>query len=229
MKTTVMLLSATVVAISVNSAIAESGDWYIGAGAGPSFYNDWSSGITAFKERLGVVNFNGYESTDSDDIAFGYKLFGGYNFNDNFAVELSYIDMGKVDANSSATGTFYDAMNNSIDGSLYASANANVDAFTLDVSWGVPMTSALALIVKGGAYYANTDLELKASSDIPGTQDYNYTDSESSNGLHFGIGVNFKMTDAIGLRAEWERLYQVEARDGKNDVDLLSAAVIYHF
>lgn len=230
MKKIVKLLVALIVAITANSAIAaEPGKWYVGAGAGQSFYNDWSADITAFKEELGVVNFDGYQNTDSDDTAFGYKLFGGYTFYENFAVEFSYIDMGEVDANSYASGTFYDAMDNAIVGDLNASANANVEAFTLDINWNVPMTSVLALIVKGGAYYANTDLELRASSDIPGTEAYNYSKSESSNGLHFGIGINFKMTDTIGLRAEWERLDQVEARDGESDVDLLSAAVIYNF
>jgi OOP family OmpA-OmpF porin len=230
MKKTVKLLVASIIAISANSAIAESGKWYIGVGAGLSLYNDWSSGnITAFDDALGVVNFDGTQSTDSDDNAFGYKLFGGYTFYKNIAVELSYIDMGEVDANSSATGTFYDAMDNAIDGNLFASAKANVTAFTLDASLNVPMTSVFALIVKAGVYAADTKLELDAGGDIPNVDGIDYSKTDSSTGLHFGIGVNFKVTDAIGLRAEWERLDSVEANDGKSDVDLLSAAVIYNF
>ena len=229
MKKTVKLLIASIVAISANSAIADSGKWYIGAGAGASFYNDWSGDITAFDDALGVINFDGFKSTDSDDTAFGYKLFGGYSFHENIAIELSYIDMGDADANSSATGTFYDAMDNSIDGSLFASAKANVTAFTLDASLNVPMTSVFALIVKAGVYAADTKLELDAGGDIPGVGTINYSKTDSSTGLHYGIGVNFKLTDAIGLRAEWERLDQVEANDGESDVDLLSAALIYNF
>lgn len=229
MKKTVKLLVASIVAISANSAMAETGKWYIGAGAGSSFYNDWSGDITAFDDALGVVNFDGSQSKDSDENAFGYKLFGGYSFSENIAVEFSYIDMGEVDASSSASGTFYDALDNSIDGNLFASAKANVDAFTLDVNLNVPMTSVFALIVKGGIYAADTKLELDAGGDIPGVENVNYSKTESSTGVHYGIGVNFKMTDAIGLRAEWERLYQVKANDGDSDVDLLSAAVIYNF
>ena len=230
MKKTVKLLVASIIAISANSAIAESGKWYIGVGTGLSLYNDWSSGnITAFDDALGVVNFDGTQSTDSDDNTFGYKLFGGYTFYENIAVEVSYIDMGEVDANSRASGTFYDAMDNSIVGDLFASAKANVDAFTLDASLNVPMTSVFALIVKAGVYAADTKLELDAGGDIPGVEDIDYSKTDSSTGLHYGIGVNFKVTDAIGLRAEWERLDSVEANDGKSDVDLLSAAVIYNF
>lgn len=230
MKKTVKLLVASIIAISANSAIAESGKWYAGVGAGQSFYNDWSSAnITAFDDALGVVNFDGYQSTDSDDTAFGYKLFGGYRFHENIAVELSYIDMGEVDANSYASGTFYDAQDNAIVGDLNASANANVDAFTLDVALNYPVSSVIALIAKGGVYAADTELQLSASSDIPGTEKYNYSKTESSTGLHYGIGINFKVTDTIGLRAEWERLDQVEANDGESDVDLLSAALVYDF
>ena len=123
----------------------------------------------------------------------------------------------------------YDALDNPIVGDLFASANANVDAFTLDVALNVPVTSVIALIVKGGAYAANTELELSVSSDIPGTEKYNYSKTDSSNGLHYGIGINFKVTDTIGLRAEWERLVNVEANNEESDVDLLSAALIYNF
>jgi len=230
MKKTVKLLVASIVAISANSAIAESGKWYIGAGAGLSFYNDWSSAnITAFDKALGVVNFDGTRSTDSDDNATGYKLFGGYTFHENIAVEFSYINMGNVNANSSASGTFYDALDNPIVGDLLASANAKVEAITLDAVLNYPITAATEVIVKGGIYGADTKLQLTASSDIPGTENYNYSKTDGSSGLHYGIGINFKVTDAIGLRAEWERLYQVEANSGENDVDLLSAALVYNF
>jgi OOP family OmpA-OmpF porin len=229
MKKTVKLLIALIVAISANSAIAESGKWYAGVGAGQSNYNDWSSDLTAFKEALGVVNFDGYQSENSDDNATGYKLFGGYSFQKYIAVEFSYINMGNVNANSSASGTFYDAMDNSIDGDLYASANAKVEAITLDAALNYPITAATEVIVKGGVYGANTKLQFITSSDIPGTENYNYSKTDGSSGLHYGIGINFKVTDAIGLRAEWERLYQVEANSGEINVDLLSAAVIYSF
>jgi len=234
MKKTVKLLVASIVAIAANSAIAESGKWYIGVGAGQSSYNDWVSqaDITAFKDEfgssLGVVNFDGAQSANSDDSPFGFKLFGGYSFYENIAVEFSYLNMGEVDANSSASGTFYDAVGNSLDGDLFATAKAKVDALTLDVNLSVPITSVAALIVKGGVYAADTKLEIDAGGSIS-AENYNYSKTEGSTGLHYGIGINFKVTDAIGLRAEWERLDNVEANDGDGDVDLLSAGLIYNY
>ena len=233
MNKTVKSLVALIVAMSVNPAMAEPGKWYIGVGAGLSSYSDWSSGnITGLRDgfgsSLGVVNFDGTQSADADDSATGYKLFGGYSFHENISVEFSYINMGEVDANSSASGTFFDAMNNSIDGDLHASAKAEVDAITLDVALNYPMTSVAALIVKGGVYGADTKLELNADSSIS-VENLRNSKTTGSSGLHYGIGVNFKVTDVIGLRAEWERLDNIEANDGKSDVDLISASLIYNF
>jgi opacity protein-like surface antigen len=187
----------------------------------------------AFGSRVGVVSFTGTESTGVEDSASGYKLFGGYWFDkkiagEKIAVEYSYIHMGKVDANSLKSGTYYDAMNNSATGDLFATASARVDALTLDAKLNVPITSFAALIVKAGVYTADTKLKLHASSDIS-AETYSYSNTANSTGLHYGMGVDFKMTDTIGLRAEWERLDHIEVNGGRSDVDLLSAAVTYSF
>jgi len=234
MNKTVKLLVASIVAIAANSAIAGPGNWYIGAGAGMSSYKDWLSqeDITAFKNEFGasldIVNFSGSESADSEDNASGFKLFGGYSFNEYIAVELSYIDMGEVDANSSSSGTFFDSADNPVDGDLFASAKASVDAFTLDANLSYPIASFAALFVKAGVYAADAELESSAGSSFS-TESINESRTDSSSGLHFGIGANFRVTDAIGLRAEWERLDNVEANGGESDVDLISAALIYSF
>ena len=237
MNKTVKLLVASIVAIAANSAIAGPGNWYIGAGAGMSSYKDWLSqeDITAFKNDfrtndLGFVNFDGSESAESEDKASAFKLFGGYSFNEYIAVELSYIDMGEVDANSSSSGTFFDSAGNpiAVDGELFASARASVDAFTLDANLSYPIASFAALFVKAGVYTADADLESSAGSSFS-TESINESGTDSSTGLHFGIGANFWVTDAIGLRAEWERLDNVEADGGESDVDLVSAALIYSF
>jgi OOP family OmpA-OmpF porin len=234
MNKTLMLVVAPIAAIAASAATAESGNWYIGAGAGMSIYQDWLSQdeITAIKNGFGndqgFVNFNGSESADSEDRASAFKVFGGYVFNENIAVELSYADMGEVEANSRSTGTFFDAADNPVDGDLFASTRASVTAFTLDAMLNYPVGSFLGLFVKGGLYAADTDLELSAGGSIT-TESINDSRSESSTGLHVGIGASFRLTDAFGLRAEWERLDNVEANGGESDVDLVSAALIYAF
>ena len=136
--------------------------------------------------------------------------------------------MGEVDANSSSSGTFFDSAENPVDGDLFATARASVDAFTLDANLSYPVASFAALFVKAGVYAADAELESSAGGSIT-TESINESRTDSSTGLHFGIGANFWVTDAIGLRAEWERLDNVEANGGKSDVDLLSAALVYNF
>ncbi len=113
--------------------------------------------------------------------------------------------MVEVDANSSATGAFYDLVGNFIDGDLFAIAKAIVDALTLGVNLNYPITSFAALLAKGDVYAADPKLELVAGSSIS-MENYNYSKTEGSIDLHCGIGFNFKITDTIGLRVEWERL-----------------------
>jgi len=239
MKKVVKLLVASIITLSASSAMAESGKWYVGVGAGHSNYNDWTSNAAminvrdAFGSRLGVVNFVGTESTGVDDTAFGYKLFGGYSFDKEIAgekisVEYSYIHMGKVDAHSLESGTFYDLVNNSVTGDLLATASTRVDALTLDATLNLPITSVAALIVKAGVYTADTKLKIHAGSDIS-AETYSYSNIANSTGLHYGIGASFKMTDAIGIRAEWERLHHIEINGGRTDADLLSASLVYSF
>ena len=207
MKKAVKLLAISLVAISASTAMADSGKWYIGVGAGQSRYSDWSSAdITGFRDefgsRIGIVRFEGTQSVDADDNAFGYKLFGGYSFHENIAVEFSYIDMGEVDANSSSSGTFYDNFDNSGEGDTFATAKANVEAITLDVALNFPITSVAELIVIGGVYGADTKLELDAGVTIPSfaiTENFHYSNTAGSSGLHYGIGINFKVTDAIEI------------------------------
>lgn len=46
------------------------------------------------------LNVDATGTTSHDDSGTGYKLFGGYSFNPNVAVELGYIDFGKAKATS---------------------------------------------------------------------------------------------------------------------------------
>ena len=234
MKKAGKLLAASLVTFAANIVMAETGAWYVGIGAGQSNYHDWATKsdmlqfMDGFGTWLGIDHFTGTRSASADDTATAYKIFGGYTFNQYIAAELSYLDLGEVEAKSRAVGTFYDVINNSLDGDLYATAKASINAFTLDAKLSYPVLPFATVMAKAGVYSADTDLKLRAGSSIS-TDNYSYSKTESSSGLHYGVGVDFKVTDAIGVRAEWERLDGIEANQGKNDVDLMSASVIYRF
>ncbi|MGH8696441.1 MAG: outer membrane beta-barrel protein [Burkholderiales bacterium] len=59
--------------------------WYVGAGAGVSYYDMKSQDLNLVPS----VTTQGFDST-----GFGWKLFGGYRFNPYFGLEGSYADLG---------------------------------------------------------------------------------------------------------------------------------------
>lgn len=219
---------------TMSVATAQTGNWYIGASAGQSDFNDWTTeqGITGLRDdfgaTLGIVRYEGTQNMNVDDSDFGFKLFGGYSFNEYMAVELSYIDMGTVEAYSRVAGTFFDPIDNTLDGDLEAKAKAEIDAFSLDLNLSYPLGNSASIIGRVGLYDADTKLRLNATSSIS-TDTFNYDKTDGSSGLHYGFGVSFALTDAFAIRAEWERLDSIEAHGEEIDVDLLSASFVYSF
>jgi OOP family OmpA-OmpF porin len=59
--------------------------WYIGAGAGVSWYDMKTQDLNAIPQTANT----GFDST-----GFGWKVFGGYRFNNYFGIEGSYADLG---------------------------------------------------------------------------------------------------------------------------------------
>src|SRR5689334_10895970 len=72
-------------ALALTAAMAAQAD------VKPGFYAGASIGTT----KLSDDSFEN-SGIDVDDSGTGFKLFGGYAFNKNLAVELSYFDLGKV-------------------------------------------------------------------------------------------------------------------------------------
>ncbi len=235
MKAAVKFIAASVLAASATSVMAETGNWYAGLGAGQSKYGKWvskSDMLSVLDEEadlLDVYALDGNFGTDSDDKDFGYKLFGGYKFGKNFAVEVSYIDTGEVTASSGASGYFYSGLGN-FDGSVRNRVTGETDAFTVDALLTLPVANIAEIFFKVGAYRAESDVRISIAMNIEGdTIRGGEILSESSTGVHYGLGVDFNLTRNIALRAEWERLDGVDLDDADSDIDLLSASLLYRF
>lgn len=234
MKKVVRPLVVSLVALSATTAMADAGKWYIGAGGGQSIYREWPSKsditnlMNDFGTRLGVDRYDGTHQANTDDKDNGYKVFGGYAFADTVAVEVAYINMGEVEAYSNASGTFYDVVNNSLSGDLYTRAQSKVEAVTLDLKADFPIVSFVSVILRGGLYTADNKIKIHAGSTFS-TQTFSYDKTETTTGLHYGAGLSFKLTDAIALQTEWERLNGVEANGGNSNVDLISGSLVYKF
>ena len=183
------LIVPVILATASSVAVAESGHWYLGLGYGEADYQDWTSRkeLSAlgdeFGTRLGVDDFDGSRSADLDDSDSGFKLFGGYCFNEYFGLELAYMDLGEVQARTRASGTFYDEIDNDLDGDLVAEASAEVTAFSLDVQGRLPLAKGFFLMAEAGLYNADVDLSVGADSSISSSE-FNYEESENSVDFH---------------------------------------------
>jgi OmpA-OmpF porin, OOP family len=136
---------------------------------------------------------------DADDTAF--KVFGGYNFNQNFAVELAYFDAGKPNQDIGV-------------GNLEVA----LDGINVSAVGRVPLGDVFTLFGKLG--YASYDGEITGRI---GGQPVSGGDS-SDEDLSYGIGGAFNIGPSFELRAEYEAF---DVSDGAFNV--LSASGLFKF
>lgn len=142
--------------------------------------------------------------TSCDDKDTAWKIFGGYQINRNFAVELGYTNLGEFSASGPGV-------------------NASIESKAWEVM-GVgsfPVADRFSLYGKLGFYRA----ESEATSNIPGV-----SADESNTGLAFGIGAQYDFTRSVAVRAEWQRYSDVGGGNiGETDLDVLSIGALVRF
>ena len=157
-------------------------------------------------------------SLDDSDTGFGATL--GYQVNENFAAELSYVDLGDVS---------YQASNEQ--------ANPANESVTLDTSAAGPVFSLLGILpvgerwdLYGRAGLALMDSEGEASATVGDVTD-RISDSTNRSNMVLGVGVQFDVGDRFGLLLEWDRYLDVGSEEivGESDIDLFSLGLRFNF
>lgn len=195
-KTTIAaLLAVSGVALSsgafAQAKNAETG-FYIGASAGQS------------KVDCGDVSPFSCDDTDT-----AYKIFGGYKFNRNLAVEGGYAQLGE--ASVSGFGL---------------SLTAEATAWDLAAVGSLPLGNNFSLFGKVGLYSG----EIEVSSNVPGGNG-----KKTTSNLTYGFGAQFDFTRNLGLRGEWQRYADAKTPstaatdEEKIDIDVLSIGIIWKF
>jgi len=194
------------------------GCWYIGGGIGYSKFN-----LDDSLPSIPGVTF----TLSDDDNDLGWKIFGGYQWNPNFAIELGWVDLGEA----SQTLTF----TSPAIGSLNASFKSNGPFF--DVLGIIPIGDNFSLHGKIGGYYANNSLDYSGSGPVAtllpliaaaGTP---LSEDKDEFTWKAGLGARYDFTKNVGARAEWERYFDLDTdhSGGGTDVDLFSINFIYSF
>ena len=204
-------LSLLALAIGAGSlAMADEPAWYLGANVGQGH-----SSIDAVRVGNGLLGSGAYvNSIGVDERDLGYKIFGGYQFNRYIAVEGGYFDLGRFGFNATTVPS----------GSL--SGEIKVRGINLDLVGTLPLGEKLSVFGRVGANYA------EASDRFSGTGAVtvlNPNPNKRDTNLKVGLGVQYALTDALGLRGEVERYRIDDAVGNKGDVDLVSVGLVYRF
>lgn len=191
-------------------AMAQDGGWYGGVNVGQSRALIDDEKITSGLKSGGLTA----TSIDDKDRDIGLKLFGGYQFNRNIAVEGGYFNLGKMGytATTVPTGTLKGEM--------------KVQGLNLDLVGTVPFSEKFSAFGRVGLTYADTKDSFSGTGAVnvrdpsPSKQDANYK---------FGVGLQYDFTKALAMRVEAERYRINDAVGNKGDIDLVSVGLIFRF
>ena len=152
-------------------------------------------------------------SCTADDSDTAFKIYGGYKFTPNFAIEGGYVDGGeyKVSGSDSFFGT--------------ASATFEASGFNIAAVGIIPLSDRFSLHGKAGIFLWDLDVSVTSSTQGSGSL------SESGTDPMFGVGGTFNITQRLGIVVEYEKYLSVGEEDvtGEQDVDVLGVGVVLNF
>lgn len=185
------IVAAALLFAGIGAAQAQSG-LYLGAGVGPSSFD---RGIAE-----GLIDSGSVDKSDT-----GFKFFGGFQVNRNFALEAAYVDLGEV----RYSGDF--------GGSPVVGGRIEVTGINLSGVLSAPMSPQLTLFGKAGLFLWDAE-----ANDVTGGTPFSA--SQDGTDLSFGIGASYAFAPNMGVRAEWEFFESADA-----DANLLSIGIEFRF
>jgi len=130
----------------------------------------------------------------------GFKVYAGGRMNAVLGLEVGYTDFGRIRASGGDT-----------------------DAWAVPVSLiaGWPLGNRFGLLGKVGGLYGRTDVTASIDS-------LTETGHKSGWGWTYGAGATFAVSQAVQIRADWDR-YKLDFVGGRKDVDMLTAGLQVRF
>lgn len=149
--------------------------------------------------------------TDRDDAA--YKLFGGYQFNRNFGVELGYFNLGKFSyAATMPSGPL--------------NGRYEIEGANLDLVGTMPLSQRWSLQGRIGAQWAETRGSFSGAGLLPATPG---TRTQQDTNAKVGLGLQYEISPSVLLRGEAERYRVKDSVNNWGDVNVYSLSLVFPF
>jgi OOP family OmpA-OmpF porin len=182
--------------LGLGAAMASSQAWAQGFYMGASFGKiDADSGNAV----PALISSGSVDGSDN-----GIKLFGGFAFNKNIAVEMAFVDLGEL----TYSGTYF--------GTPVANGTLETSGFNFAAVGSIPLNPSFSLFGKLGLFFWEAE-----ASDVTGGFPFVQTIDDVD--VSYGFGASFQFNRNFGMQVEWE---QYEAADS---ISLLSLGVVYRF
>lgn len=204
------LAPLTVSQVHAQTQDSAPGYYYGGLSVGKSTSRIDDERITANLATAGLATTS--MSLDERDTAF--KLFGGYQFNRNWALEAGYFNLGKFGYTSTTTPA----------GTLHG--QIKLQGFNLDVVGTLPISERFSAIGRVGVQVADARDSFSGTGAVqvlspnPSKRDTNYK---------LGIGLQYAFSPSLLVRAEAERYRINDAVGNRGDINMFSVTLIVPF
>ena len=187
-------------------------DWansavYVGASIGEGRSHQDDRGIA---NAITATPLNGF-STDTKDR--GIKGLIGKQLNQYLAIEGSFFSLGK-----------YTFANNTVATGPNLRGDTRYRGASLDLVGQLPLSQRISVLGRIGAEYVRTGTTFSGTALAVSPNRYS---SDSDFGVKAGLGLEYKFTEAMAVRAEYERHRLNDALGNRGNVDLISVGFVY--
>jgi OOP family OmpA-OmpF porin len=190
-------------------AVAQEGGYvYGGLSVGQSRARIDDERITANLLDAGLATRS--MSLNESDAAF--KLFGGYQFNRNWALEGGYFNLGKFGYTSTTVPA----------GTLHG--QIKLQGLNLDVVGTLPLSERFSVIGRAGLQYAEARDSFTGTGAVqvlsrnPTKRDTNYK---------LGVGLQYEVNPSFFVRGEVERYRINDAVRNRGDINVFSVTLVF--
>ena len=203
-------LTAALTLAASQGAWAQTEGWYGGANVGRTAATIDDARIS---NTLRANGFTGSTIQD-DDRSNGFKVFGGYQLNRNFAIEGGYFDLGKFGYTATTTPR----------GTL--TGDIKLKGLNLDLVGLLPLTDRFSAFGRVGLNYAEARDTFRGTGAVTVR---NPNPSARDTNIKLGAGLQYAVTDALSIRGEIERYRVNDAVGNRGHVDMASVGLVYYF